>query len=45
MCWRFQIGSNKPIANVLRRFLAEEVIDTEHLILVEDLVHCGVQLL
>ena len=41
---RFQIGSNRPLAkrkreDVLRRLLAEEVVDAEDLLLVEDLVH------
>ena len=45
---RFQIGSNKPLGeteskDVLRRLLAEKVIDAEDLLFVEHLVQTGIQ--
>ena len=47
MWLRCQIGSKRPLAkrkDVLRRLLAEEVVDPEDLVLVEDLVQLAVQL-
>ena len=45
---RFQIGSNRPLReaerqDVLRRLLAEEVVDAKDLLLVEHLVQLGVE--
>ena len=45
---RFQIGSNRPLAKrtrmFWRRLFAQEVVDAEDLLFVEDLVHRTVEL-